>query len=166
MDDTDDVVIEDSTEDGDTGTPEQKLKVLRDKLKRADTEAADNLAGWQRAKADYINLQKRSREDLELLSARAAGSIIEELIPVFDSLEASAHDAVVKQLDQALLKLGVTRLRPSVGETFDPAVHEAVQGVATDEKTKDNTIHSTLQSGYIIGGITSRPARVIVYHYE
>lgn len=166
MNDADDVVFEGSTEDGDTGTPEQKLKALRDKLKRANAEAADNLAGWQRAKADYINLQKRSREDLELLSARAAGSIIEELIPVFDSLEASAHDAVVKQLDQALMKLGVTRLRPSVGDVFNPAHEEAVQGVATDDKTKDNTIHSVLQSGYIIGAITIRPARVIVYHYE
>lgn len=166
MTDADDIVLEESTEDGDTGTAEQKLKVLRDRAKKAEAEASENLAGWQRAKADYINLQKRSREDIEMLTSRAAGSVLEELVPVFDSLEASAHDAVVKQLDQALLKLGVIRLRPSVGDVFNPAQEEAVQGVATDDKTKDNTVHSVLQSGYVIGGSIIRPARVIVYHYE
>ncbi len=163
--DTDDVVIEDSTEDGDTGTAEQKLKLLRDKLKVAQAEAGENLAGWQRAKADYVNLQKRAREDLAGFEGSAKVAVLQGLVPVFDSLEASAHDAVIKQLDQALKKLEAERFRPVVGDPYDPGGAEAVSTVATDDATLDNTIHSVLQSGYKSGVQIIRPARVTVYHY-
>ena len=164
-DDIDDVIIEDSTEDGDTGTPEQKLKQLRDKLRKVETEAGDYLAGWQRAKADYVNLQKRSRDDLAQLSDVAVVRVLEELIPVFDSLEASAHESVLKQLDTILSKLGVSRARPATGSVFDPAIGEAVSTVATEDISKDNTVHSVLQSGYVRGGIVIRPARLTVYQH-
>lgn len=163
--DTDDVVIEDSTEEGDTGTPEQRLKILRDKLKKAESEASENLAGWQRSKADYVNLGKRMREMEESLSRAGISAVVGALTDVFDSLEASGHPAILKQLDSSLTRLGVTRLRPETGIPFDPQAHEAVQGIATEDKTQDNTIHSVLQSGYQLGEMIIRPVRVTVYHY-
>jgi molecular chaperone GrpE len=166
MDDIDDVVIEDSTEDGDTGTPEQKLKQLRDKLKAAQAEANDNLAGWQRSKADYVNLAKRMREMEESMTRAGSIGVVGGLVDVFDSIEASGHPAILKQLDAALARLGVTRFRPDTGTSFDPNVHEAVSAVATSEKSEDNTIHSVMQSGYAQADITVRPARVTVYHFQ
>ena len=166
MDDIDDVVIEDSTEDGDTGTPEQKLKLLRDKLRRAEAEANDNLAGWQRAKADYVNLSKRLR-DLEGSMSRAGiAAVLKELVAVFDSVEASGHPAILKQLDSSLVRLGATRFTPAVGDAFNPELHEPVQTVATNSKEEDNSIHSVLQSGYSVDSVTLRPARVSVFHYQ
>lgn len=166
MSDDTDIELEPEAEDGEsgTGTAEQKLKLLRDKLKAAQAEANDNLAGWQRAKADYVNLQKRMRDMEESLSRAGIAAVVGGLTDIFDSIEAAGHPAVLKQLDSALQRLGVTRLRPEPGTAFDPGVHEAVQGVATEDESKDNVIHSVLQSGYSADGIIIRPARVSVYH--
>ena len=163
-DDVDDVVIEDSTEDGDTGTPEQKLKLLRDKLKAAQAEANDNLAGWQRAKADYVNLSKRLKDMEGSMSMAGVATVVRGLVDVFDSVEASGHPAIMKQLTASLIRLGVERITPAVGDMFDPAQEEAVQTVATNNKEEDNTVAHVLQSGYRIDAVTLRPARVSVYH--
>lgn len=160
----DDVVIEESTEDGDTGTAEQKLKKLRDALHKAQAEANDNLAGWQRTKADFVNLQKRSREDFTVMQEAGITTTVEALIPLFDSVEASAHEVVLKQLDAALQKLGVERYRPTQGDQFDPNMHEPVSAVATEDASLDNTVHTALQSGYKRGDALLRPARVTVFH--
>lgn len=165
-DEVDDILLEAEDGEGSTGTPEQKLKQLRDRLKRAEAEASENLAGWQRTKADYVNLQKRSRDDLALLSDAAVGKVLEELIPVFDSLEAAAHESVLKQLDTVLGKLGVERYRPKVHDPFDPQYAEAVSTVATSDSSLDNTIHSVLQSGYRRSGVALRAARVMVLQHS
>jgi molecular chaperone GrpE len=162
MNDADDVTLEESTEDGDTGTAEQKLKVLRDKLKAAQNEAGENLAGWQRAKADYVNLMKRMRDADQELGRAGVAALAREVIAVFDSIEAAGLESVLKQLDTALQRHGVTRFTPAVGDQFDPTREEAVSTVATENKTEDNTIHEVLQSGYLMGTLTVRPARVVV----
>lgn len=162
----DDVIIEDEDGEGSTATAQQLLKDLRVKLKKAEAEAGENLAGWQRSKADYVNLTKRMREMEESLSRAGVASVVAGLTDVFDSIEASGHPAILKQLDSALLRVGVTRIRPEQGAHFDPAVHEAVSTVATKEKSEDNTVHSVMQSGYAHDNMTIRPARVTVYHHE
>lgn len=162
----DDVIIEDEDGEGSTATAQQLLKELREKLKKAEAEANENLAGWQRSKADYVNLGKRMREMEESLSRAGVTTVVRALVDVFDSVEASAHDAVLKQLDTSLQRIGVTRYRPTVGDVFEPEREEAVQTVATKESTSDNTIHSVLQSGFSIDGIVIRPARVVVFHYS
>lgn len=164
MQDADDVILEAEDGEGSTGTAEQKLKQLRDKLHKAESEATENLAGWQRSKADYINLQKRSRDELVALEGRVQSAVVEELLPVFDSIEASGQDVVLKQLDQTLERLGIRRFRPELGSVFDPTKHEAVSAVATNQSSEDNTVHSVMQSGYAQGDMTIRPARVTVYH--
>ncbi len=166
MNSGDDVILEAEDGEGSTGTPEQKLKMLRDKLRSTEAEAAENLAGWQRSKADYVNLQKRARDDVLLLSETTKVRIIESLVPVFDSIEASAHETVFKQLESTLEKHGITRYRPETGTEFDPNTAEAVSTVATNNKLQDNKIDSVLQSGYRSGDSIIRPARVTVQHYE
>lgn len=165
MSDADDVILEAEDGEGSTGTPEQKLKQLRDKLRTVEAEAAENLAGWQRSKADYVNLQKRARDDVLQLSEVTKSKIIETLVPVFDSIEASGQETILKQLDSTLERLGVTRYRSEHGATFDPMSEEAVSTVATEDESQDNKIHSVLQSGYKSGDVIIRPARVTVQHY-
>ena len=50
-----DVVFED---ENDENTPLQKIKKLREELKKCTEERGEYLAGWQRAKADFINQKK------------------------------------------------------------------------------------------------------------
>ena len=166
----DDVVIEESTEDGDEGTAEQKLKKLRDQLKEIKNESANNLAGWQRAKADYVNLSQRMRGMGEEMTRSAIRGLAEAFIPVADTLEAAAgHDqglgGALKQMDEAFKSAGITRYTPAAGEAFDPARHESVQVLATENEKDDNTISKTLQSGYALDSVIIRPARVIINHH-
>ncbi|MBU6310393.1 nucleotide exchange factor GrpE [Patescibacteria group bacterium] len=163
MDDID-ITLETEDGEGSTGTPEQKIKALREALRKSKADAAENLAGWQRSKADYLNLSRRVRDEESGRSVQHMAAVVAELAPVFDSIEASGHAAILKQLEQTLERLGVYRVRPESGERFDPAHHEAVQAIATDDVSKDNTIHSVLQSGYRLEDHLIRAARVSVYH--
>lgn len=170
MSDTGDLVIE-PEEDGETATPEQKLKKLRDELKKAQKEANDNLAGWQRAKADYVNLERRMRGAGEEVAKYAAKSATLAFIPVLDSLESASRgdhglSAILKQADEALKSYGIARYTPKPGETFDPARHESVQVLETKSKEEDNTVTQCLQSGYEQDGTIVRPARVVIKHYK
>jgi molecular chaperone GrpE len=165
-----DVVVEETSDDGDEGTAEQKLKKLRDELKEAKQERDANLAGWQRAKADYINLEKRMRVAGAEATQSAARAVALGFIPALDSLEAAAQGdpgvvAILRQADEALKAHGIVRFTPQTGELFDPARHESVQVLATALPAEDNTVSACLQSGYELGGVIIRPARVIIKHH-
>lgn len=164
-------MIEESTEDGDTGTPEQKLKQLRDKLKVAEGKAAEYLAGWQRAKADYVNLEKRMRSMGTEVVQSAMRAAAVGFIDIADSLEAASKTdkglgAVLRQLDEAFKASSVARYTPTVGEAFNPVRHESVGVLATNTEEEDNTISEVMQSGYELEGAVIRPARVVVKHYQ
>lgn len=173
----DDVVLE-IENDGEEEKANAKIKKLREELKKSKAEAADYLAGWQRSKADYVNLSRRSREEAVLGAHNAITKIALSIIPVFDSLEAAKKSAegagaavesgilqVIKQLETALNEHGVTRYTPQSGDHFDPTIHEPMQTVATKEIKEDNTVSETFQSGFALSGTVVRPARVSVKKY-
>ena len=72
--------------------------------------------------------------------------------------EAAAE--VMRQFDDTLQKLGVERIK-SVGQAFDPAVHEAIQHLETAE-FEPGTVAAEYQAGYRIGDRVVRPALVVV----
>ena len=152
--------------------PELKIKKLREELAQCQKEKQEYMDGWQRAKADYVNLLKRSGEDK--VSAVQAGTIraVEELLPAFDALErAKEHGelppgfaAIMKQLESGFSILGLEALG-DVGEPFDPAMHEALGQDEVAEKEKDDIISAVLEKGWKIGTMVIRPAKVRVGHY-
>ena len=175
MTDTENDVVFEPEDDGAEERFEQQLKKLREELKKVKTERDDYLAGWQRSKADYVNLSRRAREDEARVSQSGVLRFAQSIISVFDSLEA-AHKAaepeggavfsgisqVVKQLEAALKEHGISRFTPKEGDSFNPEKHEPIQTVATESEKEDNTVAETLQSGYEISGAVVRPARVTV----
>lgn len=177
-DQNDDVVFEPDSEEG-TGTPEQKLKKLRDELKAVKKEREEYLAGWQRAKADYVNLERRMRESGADVARSATARVARGVIGLFDSLEAAERAAesaspdvakgiaqVVRQLEEVLKESAVTRFTPEAGDAFDPNRHEPVVTVATESEKEDNSIAEVLQSGYEMNGLVIRPARVSVKRFS
>ena len=124
------------------------------------------------ALADLENYRKRvARERAE--ERRFAGqSLLREVLDVKDNLaralqsEGSAEDLKLgvemtqRQLDQVLQGAGVTPVA-SVGEPFDPAVHEAVERVE-QEGISEPTVVEEMQSGYQLHERLLRPARVVV----
>lgn len=175
MTDVDDVVLEPEGEEG-TATDDQKLKKLRKERDEARKERDEYLTGWQRSKADYVNLTKRVRESSESASQAGLLGLAGSVVQVFDSLEAAEKAAasadasvqkgilqVTKQLESALNENGVERYAPKVGEQFDPTLHEPMQTLETKEEKEDNTVAECFQSGYRSQGQVIRPARVSVY---
>ena len=163
-----DVSVESEDEEGNTPTA---LKNLREKLKKAVAEKQEYLDGWQRARAELANSARMFEEDKK--SARVSGVVraVESLLPALVSLDRAkeagevpaSFQGVEKQIQAAFVGLGVERIAPVVGEKFDPALHEALREVQTEDREKDHTIEAMLSTGYSIGERVIQPAHVSVF---
>jgi len=146
-----------------------------DPLEAAKAESAKLRDQLLRTAADYDNFRKRSRRELADQEKRAREDLIKDLLPVFDNLErATAHaetatdvkaladgiGLVKKQFLDTLSKIGIERIKAQ-GAPFDPAFHEAVQQLETDEHPPGTVIHE-VQPGYMQGDKLLRPAIVVV----
>ena len=146
-----------------------------DPLEKAQAEAQRMKDNWIRTTADFDNFRKRSRKEIE--DARKAGreELLRELLPVFDNLERGIQSAqraqdvkalaeglvmVHKQFDTTLARSGITKVA-TVGQSFDPTLHEAIQQVETEEHPP-GTIVSEVQAGYLNGERLIRAALVVV----
>ncbi len=148
---------------------ETKVKKAKDELSEARAQAKANLDGWQRSKADYVNLLKRAEEERKSAKQGGIAEAVEALLPAFDAIErAKEHGEVpagfagiVKQLETAFASLDLTPVGV-VGEVFDPAIHEAFGQDATDDESKDDTVTAVLETGWKRNEQVIRPAKVKV----
>lgn len=144
-----------------------QVKKLKEKVRAAEDKAKEYLDGWQRAQADFVNIRKRDEEaKLEFLKF-AKSDLIEQLMPVLDSLSlAGGHAEVIyKQLLQILKQNGLEEMNP-VGEQFDPRLHESIGSIETEKKDEDHKILDVMQKGYILQGKIIRPAKVRIGEYD
>ncbi len=146
-------------------SPITMLEEERDKLK-------DQLL---RTAADFDNFRKRSRKDVEQAERRGREAILRELLPVIDNLEravaatSEASDVkavkegvemVLKLFEDTANRIELKRLE-SVGQRFDPNLHDAFQQIETAEHAP-GTIMQEYQPGYMLGDKLLRPAMVVV----
>ncbi|MCB9595545.1 MAG: nucleotide exchange factor GrpE [Sandaracinaceae bacterium] len=146
-------------------SPLTVLEEERDKLK-------DQLL---RTAADFDNFRKRSRKDIEQAERRGREAILREVLPVIDNLEravAATADAtdikavrdgvemVLRLFEDTANRIDLKRL-DSVGERFDPNLHDAFQQIETADQAP-GTILQEYQSGYMLGDKLLRPAMVVV----
>lgn len=146
-----------------------------DPLEAARAEALKNRDQLLRVAADFDNYKKRARRELSDAIKMSREEVLRDLLPVFDNLErASAHaetatdtkaladgiSMVQRQFVDVLGKLGIERV-VSAGQPFNPAVHEAVQHLETDE-FPPGVVAAELQAGYRAGDRVLRPALVVV----
>ncbi|MEI6022637.1 MAG: nucleotide exchange factor GrpE [bacterium] len=174
-----DVVFEESTEEGIELGGAAKVKKLQDKIKLLEKEKAEYLDGWQRARADYANLQKTSDEDKKRVRALVEESFIEDLLPTLDSFAMAFSNVqawekveptwrtgveyIYQQFLKALNDKNVSIIPAKIGDSFDAYMHESIESVETEDVTKDHTIAAVVQQGYLLGEKVLRPARVKVY---
>ena len=123
-----------------------------------------------RTAADFDNFRKRSRKDIADAERRVQEDLLRSLLPTFDNLErAVAHAGtaadlkalteglkmVMRQFQDTLGSLGIERV-VTQGKPFDPAEHEAVQHVASNE-VPPGAVVQELQAGYRWQGRLMRP---------
>ena len=137
-----------------------ELKAERDHL-------LDRLA---RLQAEFDNARKRQEREKQEFRDYATGSVVEQFLPVVDNFalalnaNASAEqlrtgvELIVKQMDETLRQLQVQTI-PTVGQEFDPRVHEALGTVERDD-LPDHSVAEEIRKGYRIRERLLRPAMV------
>ena len=136
-------------------------------------EAARNLAGWQRAQADYENLKRRYRDDVERRVQDSQQSILRDLLDLADDFERANREAPVEDDVDDPWKLGIVMISQKLsallakqqvqqiqteGQPFDPDFHEAI-GQLPGQKDE---IVAVLRTGYTIGSRVLRATQVMV----
>ncbi len=140
----------------------EQLKSERDQL-------VERLARMQ---AEFDNARKRAERERQEYRDYAAGSVVEQFLPVLDNFELalkakgtaeqlrSGVELIVKQMEEVLRQMQVTAI-PAVGEAFDPRHHEALGSVERDD-LPDQHIAEEIRRGYKIRERLLRPSMVRV----
>ena len=166
---------------------ELSVEELKKKLEDCQKLKEEYLAGWQRARADLLNYKKGELERVGELIKYADVGIILKILPILDNFEIAARqtpapseervglsgqekekiDKVVQgflqiknQFQDFLREQGVAEIK-SVGERFDPNLHEVVEEVEVNDK-EHGIIIEEIQKGYKIQDRLLRPAKVRV----
>jgi molecular chaperone GrpE len=128
-----------------------------------------------RTAADFDNYRKRSRRDISDAERRVQENLINVLVQPFDNLERAVQHAdsaqdvkalaeglkmVLRQFEDALSTVGIQRIA-ALGKPFDPAEHEAVQHIQTND-VPPGAVAQELRAGYRWQDRLIRPALVVV----
>lgn len=151
-----------------------KNKDIIEKLKSLEKEAKENLAGWQRAKADFLNYKKERENKEKEIQDAATIKLVSNILTVLDGFELAGQHIpenlkrnqwvsgiffVKDKLIHLLTDLGLDSIK-TVGEKFNPIYHESVEEVESDKEP--GTIVEEAQKGYKIQDKVVRPAKVKV----
>lgn len=138
----------------------------------ADAELAALNDKYLRICAEYDNFRRRSQKEKESLYGDVKADTVAKFLPVYDNLERALAqgtedeayrkgvEMIMTQFTATLEKLGVTQIE-SLGQKFDPSLHNAVMH-AEDEEKGENEIVQVFQQGFKLGDKVIRFAMVKV----
>jgi len=173
-------VIELDDQDG----TETELAELRERVETLQGQVASTKDKWLRAVADLENYKKRTKREMDDHALRTAKSLLPAFLPVMDNLEralevaeptvAGASDENAENVRNLIQGINMVRqeflsalsrngIEPidSVGQAFDPAVHDALQQFDSPDHPPGVVIRE-FEKGYMMKERLLRPARVIV----
>ncbi|OPZ23016.1 MAG: heat shock protein GrpE [candidate division BRC1 bacterium ADurb.BinA364] len=148
---------------------------IDERIARLEAERDSARESYFRSRAEFENFRKRMLREQEEYAKRAGESVLRQLLPVMDNFSRAIDAAPPAPQNEGFVD-GVRMIRDQIaavfasqgmekvkaeGETFDPALHEAI-GVDARDDVADNTITLVLQEGYTLHGKLLRPAMVRV----
>lgn len=152
-----------------------ELEELRQTIESLQKEKDELFGKLQRVSADYANFQKRVPKQIADTICYEKERIIKSLLPALDNFEHTLQNAdsaenadvfvkgiriIYDQMLDILKSHGVEQIK-APGETFDPALHEAMMQKTEPEK-ENNIVLEEFQKGYKLNGRVIRPSKVIV----
>ena len=152
-----------------TENVEKETEVIENDIEKELDELNDR---YKRLFAEFENYKKRSQKERESLYNSILADVVETMLPVLDNLENAAKvetkdedykkgiELVLKQFKDVLKSKGVEEIK-TVGETFDPELHEAVSSIQ-DENLGEKEIAQEYRKGYKIGSKVIRHSMVVV----
>lgn len=158
---------------------EKSIAAIKKELAKQTALAQEYLAGWQRAKADFLNYKKSEIARQQKISFETKVNLMLKLLTVLDNFnEAFAKIDLAKiadsekklyfqgflnikrQFEQILASEGLREITIKPGDQFDPSIAEAVEVI--ESKIPGNKIVAVLQKGYLFKDKILRPAKVQV----
>ena len=176
-----------STEDDDNkiNDPDESINPELEDIQDSEKELSEieilqkkydeNYDALLRATAEIENIKKRSQKEVENAYKYSTESILQEIIPIYDSLSLScslSDEKITKeQLDQGnrlLLSMfqkifeknNIEEINPE-GESFNPEFHQAISTIENNNEENDK-ITEVVQKGYLLNNRVIKPALVIV----
>ena len=149
------------TEEEVPSSSEDEIEALKDQLLRTVAESE--------------NIRRRASRDVENAHKYANEKLLEDLLPVLDSLEKALElpnqsddakallegiEISLKMFRETLERGGVAIVDP-LGEPFDPSKHEAL-AMVPNEEVEPNSVIEVVQKGYLLNERVVRAARVVV----
>nr|WP_179190395.1 nucleotide exchange factor GrpE [Enterococcus sp. 4G2_DIV0659] len=145
-------------------------------LEKTQAELSEMEDKFLRARAEIANMSNRFKNERELLVRYRSQDLGKKLLPSIDNLERAMAievddeqgaslkkgiSMVLESVQAALKEEGIEEI-PTMGETFDPNLHQAVQTIPASEETPADTIVEVLQKGYKLHDRVLRASMVIV----
>ena len=127
---------------------------------------------YKRLFAEFENYKKRTQKESLSKRAEITADVVTSILPVVDNLEKALEvkienntyqegiRLILKQLSDVLKRFGMEEIE-TVGQQFDPELHEAVSHIEDNEKGQ-NEIVQEYRKGYRIGTRVVRHAMVVV----
>jgi molecular chaperone GrpE len=148
------------------------LKKVDEKVIELNKENSDLKDKWQRALADYQNLERRTKVEISQRVSDKINSLLLNFINIYEdfiraenalskeNVDINGINAVIKNMENLLAENNIKPI-DAVGEIFDPQIHEAVSMVE-DDTLDDGTIIQEVAKGYISEKGILKPSKVIV----
>ena len=176
-----------STEDDDNkiNDPDESINPESEDIQDSEKELSEieilqkkhdeNYDALLRATAEIENIKKRSQKEVENAYKYSTESILQEIIPIYDSLSLSCNlsdeKTTKEQLDEGnklLLSMfqkifeknNIEEINPQ-GESFNPEFHQAISTIENNNE-KNDKITEVVQKGYLLNNRVIKPALVIV----
>ena len=143
-----------------------------DQTKKLEEENSDLKDKWQRALADYQNLERRTQVEISQRVSSKTNDLLLNFINIYEDfvraenslskekIDTSGIIAVIKNMENLLAENNIKPI-DAIGEIFDPQLHEAVSMVV-DGTLDEGTITQEVSKGYISGKAILKPSKVIV----
>lgn len=157
-------------------TKTKESEELKKEIKELKKKADEHLAGWKRAKADYLNREQEIVKEKNSWIKFANLELILPLLQILDSFNQSLEQSpeslkenswvkgifqIKQQFENFLKDQEVERIK-TVGEKFNPKLHEAIERKAKKGQSQQNIIVKEIQAGYKMKGEVIRAAKVVI----
>ena len=152
---------------------EQAVKENFESMENSYREKIDDLNDkWQRALADYQNLERRTQVEISQRVSSKTNDLLLNFINIYEdflraenslskeNIDTNGIQAVIKNMENLLSENNIKPI-DAIGEIFDPQIHEAVSMIE-DDTLDDGTITQEVSKGYTAGKAILKPSKVIV----
>jgi molecular chaperone GrpE len=152
------------------------IELLTKERDEALARAEEYLAGLQRERAEFLNYKRRTEQEGAAAASRSVDSLRLKVVDVLDDFDraiearpaALADDpwaegiaAIDRKLRGLLEREDVRPMDPTVGQAFDPRLHQALSHVPGTGRPADEIV-GEFQRGYWVADRVLRPALVAV----